>query len=196
MRKRNRSPFTGKCRAGIDFTNDPLLQGRLFSYTDTQLIRLGGPNFHEIPINRPVCPFHNNQYDGYHRMTINKGPVAYHKNSLQNNDPSPASEEEGGYVHYQEKVEGRKIRQRSESFNDYFSQAKMFWNSMSPAEKEHIISAFCFEVGKVNSKDVQQQVVDVFSHVDAGLAERVAKGIGVNPPPKDRESDETFTSWP
>ncbi|MBW8278526.1 catalase [Bacillus amyloliquefaciens] len=184
----------GNVVPGIDFTNDPLLQGRLFSYTDTQLIRLGGPNFHEIPINRPVCPFHNNQYDGYHRMTINKGPVAYHKNSLQNNDPSPASEEEGGYVHYQEKVEGRKIRQRSESFNDYFSQAKMFWNSMSPAEKEHIISAFCFEVGKVNSKDVQQQVVNVFSHVDAELAERVAKGIGVNPPPKDRESDETFTS--
>lgn len=98
----------GNVVPGIDFTNDPLLQGRLFSYTDTQLIRLGGPNFHEIPINRPVCPFHNNQYDGYHRMTINKGPVAYHKNSLQNNDPSPATAEEGGYVHYQEKVEGKK----------------------------------------------------------------------------------------
>lgn len=97
----------GNVVPGIDFTNDPLLQGRLFSYTDTQLIRLGGPNFHEIPINRPVCPFHNNQYDGYHRMTINKGPVAYHKNSLQNNDPSPATAEEGGYVHYQEKVEGK-----------------------------------------------------------------------------------------
>lgn len=98
----------GNVVPGIDFTNDPLLQGRLFSYTDTQLIRLGGPNFHELPINRPVCPFHNNQYDGYHRMTINKGPVAYHKNSLQNNDPSPATAEEGGYVHYQEKVEGKK----------------------------------------------------------------------------------------
>ncbi|MEC2234646.1 catalase [Bacillus subtilis] len=184
----------GNVVPGIDFTNDPLLQGRLFSYTDTQLIRLGGPNFHEIPINRPVCPFHNNQYDGYHRMTINKGPVAYHKNSLQNNDPSPATAEEGGYVHYQEKVEGKKIRQRSDSFNDYYSQAKLFWNSMSPVEKQHIISAFCFEVGKVKSKDVQRQVVDVFSNVDADLAEEIAKGVGVATPAKRKASKEILTS--
>ncbi|MEC1553334.1 catalase [Bacillus haynesii] len=179
---------------GIDFTNDPLLQGRLFSYTDTQLIRLGGPNFHEIPINRPVCPFHNNQYDGYHRMTINKGPVAYHKNSLQNNDPAPASEEEGGYVHYEEKVEGKKIRQRSESFNDHYSQAKLFWNSMSPVEKEHIISAFRFEVGKVKSKDVRRQVVHMFNRVDRELAKQIAAGVGVEPPEKDEGSNVTFKS--
>lgn len=111
---------------GIDFTNDPLLQGRLFSYTDTQLIRLGGPNFHEIPINKPVCPFHNNQRDGYHRQTINKGRVAYHNNSMAANTPAPATEEEGGFVHYQEKVEGSIIRTRSESFNDHFSQPKLF----------------------------------------------------------------------
>ncbi|MED1017251.1 catalase [Bacillus atrophaeus] len=184
----------GNVVPGIDFSNDPLLQGRLFSYTDTQLIRLGGPNFHEIPINRPVCPFHNNQYDGYHRMTINKGPVAYHKNSLQNNDPSPATEEEGGYVHYQEKVEGRKVRQRSESFEDYFSQAKLFWNSMSSVEKQHIISAFRFEVGKVKSKDVQQQVVDLFANVDATLAEHIAEGLGATPPDKNKESNESFHS--
>ncbi|MEC1027543.1 catalase, partial [Bacillus paralicheniformis] len=179
---------------GIDFTNDPLLQGRLFSYTDTQLIRLGGPNFHEIPINRPVCPFHNNQYDGYHRMTINKGPVAYHKNSLQNNDPAPASEEEGGYVHYEEKVEGKKIRQRSESFNDHYSQAELFWNSMSPVEKEHIISAFRFEVGKVKSKDVRRQVVHMFNRVDRELAKQIAAGVGVEPPEKDEGSNVTFKS--
>ncbi|PRS01674.1 catalase HPII [Bacillus atrophaeus] len=184
----------GNVVPGIDFSNDPLLQGRLFSYTDTQLIRLGGPNFHEIPINRPVCPFHNNQYDGYHRMTINKGPVAYHKNSLQNNDPSPATEEEGGYVHYQEKVEGRKVRQRSESFEDYFSQAKLFWNSMSPVEKQHIVSAFRFEVGKVKSKDVQQQVVDLFANVDATLAEQIAEGLGATMPDKNKESNESFHS--
>ncbi|KAA6449989.1 catalase [Bacillus atrophaeus] len=184
----------GNVVPGIDFSNDPLLQGRLFSYTDTQLIRLGGPNFHEIPINRPVCPFHNNQYDGYHRMTINKGPVAYHKNSLQNNDPSPATEEEGGYVHYQEKVEGRKVRQRSESFEDYFSQAKLFWNSMSPVEKQHIVSAFRFEVGKVKSKDVQQQVVDLFANVDAALAEQIAEGLGATMPDKNKESNESFHS--
>ncbi|MDQ0271475.1 catalase [Cytobacillus purgationiresistens] len=184
----------GSVVPGIDFSNDPLLQGRLFSYTDTQLIRLGGPNFHELPINRPVCPFHNNQYDGQHRMTINKGPVAYHKNSLQNNDPSPATEEEGGYVHYEEKIEGRKIRARSDSFKDHFSQAKMFWNSMTEPEKKHIISAFHFELGKVESKEVQQQVVDMFSHVDAELASEIAKGIGASQPAGENESTVTKSS--
>lgn len=179
---------------GIDFSNDPLLQGRLFSYTDTQLIRLGGPNFHEIPINRPVCPFHNNQYDGYHRMTINKGPVAYHKNSMQNNDPSPATAEEGGYVHYQEKIEGRKVRQRSDSFKDHYSQAKLFWNSMSEVEKQHMIEAFRFEVGKVQNKDVKQQVVDMFSNVDHFLAEQIALGVGAIVPDAANESKVTLSS--
>jgi catalase len=167
---------------GIDFTNDPLLQGRLFSYTDTQLLRLGGPNFHEIPINRPVCPFHNNQRDGFHRQTINKGPVSYHNNSIANNTPSPASEEEGGYVHYQEKVEGRKVRARSDSFKDHFSQAKLFWNSMSGPEKQHIIDAFSFELGKVKSKSIQQQVVDMFANVDLEMTKEFAKNIGAAPP--------------
>ncbi|SFC25588.1 catalase [Bacillus sp. OV322] len=178
----------GNVVPGIDFTNDPLLQGRLFSYTDTQLLRLGGPNFHEIPINRPVCPFHNNQYDGYHRMTINKGPVAYRNNSLQGNYPETSTKEEGGYEHYQEKVEGRKVRQRSESFNDHYSQAKLFWNSMTDTEKKHIIKAFRFELGKVKSKDVQQQVVDMFSNVDDYLAEQIAKGIGAKVPANSKAS--------
>lgn len=167
---------------GIDFSNDPLLQGRLFSYTDTQLSRLGGPNFHELPINRTVAPVHNNQRDGMHRMSINPGPVSYHKNSLAGNSPEPASEEEGGYAQYQEKVDGRKVRQRSESFKDHYSQAKLFWNSMTEVEKEHIIQAFHFEVGKVKSKDVQQQIVEMFSNVDVELAETIAIGVGVNPP--------------
>lgn len=184
----------GNVVPGIDFSNDPLLQGRLFSYTDTQLIRLGGPNFHELPINRPVCPFHNNQYDGYQRMTINKGPVAYHKNSLQNNDPKPASAEEGGYVHYQEKVEGSKVRARSDSFQDHYSQAKLFWNSMTEHEKEHIIGAFRFELGKVKSKDVQQQVVNMFGQVDRKLAEQIAIGIGAEPPMNIQESEVTASS--
>jgi catalase len=168
----------GSVVPGIDFSNDPLLQGRLFSYTDTQLSRLGGPNFHELPINRPVCPFHNNQRDGMHRMTINRGQTAYHKNSLAQNDPRPAAEEEGGYVHYQEKVEGSKIRQRSDSFKDHFSQAKLFWNSMTEIEKQHITAAFRFELGKVKSKDIQQQVVDMISAIDMRLAKEVAAGIG------------------
>lgn len=172
---------------GIDFSNDPLLQGRLFSYTDTQLSRLGGPNFHELPINRTVAPVHNNQRDGMHRMSINPGPVSYHKNSLAGNSPEPASEEEGGYAHYQEKVDGRKVRQRSESFKDHYSQAKLFWNSMTEVEKEHIIQAFHFEVGKVKSKDVQQQIVEMFSNVDVELAETIAIGVGVNPPTNKSE---------
>lgn len=172
----------GSVVPGIDFSNDPLLQGRLFSYTDTQLIRLGGPNFHELPINRPVCPFHNNQRDGYGRQTINKGQVSYHRNSLAANTPAPVSEEEGGYVHYQEKVEGRKVRARSKSFEDPFSQATMFWNSMSDAEKKHIIDAFSFELGKVKSKSVQQQVVDMFANVSLELATGFAEAIGANPP--------------
>lgn len=173
---------TGHVVPGIDFTNDPLLQGRLFSYTDTQLIRLGGPNFHEIPINRPVCPFHNNQRDGYNRMTINKGPVSYHKNFLASNTPATSSPEEGGFEHYQEKVEGRIVRNRSDSFKDHFSQATLFWNSMSKVEKEHIELAFCFEIGKVKNNSVKQQAVDMFANVDLELAKVIADSVGANPP--------------
>lgn len=172
----------GNLVPGIDFTNDPLLQGRLFSYIDTQLLRLGGPNFTEIPINRPVCPFHNNQRNGFSRQTINVGQVSYHKNSLANNTPSTSSAEAGGFVHYAEKVEGRVIQARSESFKDHFSQARLFWNSMSPPEKQHIIDAFSFEVGKVNSRDVRQQVVDMFVHVDHAMANTIADNLGVNRP--------------
>ncbi|MGN1400682.1 MAG: catalase [Bacillus sp. (in: firmicutes)] len=167
---------------GIDFTNDPLLQGRLFSYTDTQLSRLGGPNFHQLPINQPVCPFHNNQRDAMHQMQIHKGQVSYHKNSIDDNTPNPVSGDEGGYVHYTEKVEGKKVRKRSDSFADHFSQAILFWHSMSDVEKSHIIQAFSFELGKVKSKDIQQQVVDMFSQVDSKMAQKVANAIGANPP--------------
>ncbi|NYF25390.1 catalase [Sporosarcina sp. JAI121] len=172
----------GNVVPGIDFTNDPLLQGRLFSYIDTQLIRLGGPNFTEIPINRAVCPFHNNQRNGYSRQRIDVGQVSYHKNSLANNTPSTSTAKEGGFVHYAEKVEGRIIQARSDSFKDHFSQARLFWNSMTPPEKQHIIDAFIFEVGKVQNLNVRQQVVDMFVRVDKEMADRVADGIGVNRP--------------
>ncbi|RHW36753.1 catalase [Lysinibacillus yapensis] len=167
---------------GIDFSNDPLLQGRLFSYTDTQLIRLGGPNFHELPINRPVCPFHNNQRDGYGRQTINVGPVSYHKNSIHQNTPAPVPASEGGYEHYQEKVDGMKVRERSKSFEDHFSQARMFWLSLTDIEKEHLIKAASFEVGKVMRLEVRQQVVEMFSHIDGNLATQLAMNVGVQPP--------------
>ncbi|MFJ7972133.1 catalase [Psychrobacillus sp. NPDC096389] len=169
----------GNVVPGIDFTNDPLLQGRLFSYTDTQLIRLGGPNFHELPINRPVCPFHNNQRDGYGRQTINVGQVSYHNNSLAGNTPTPVSKEDGGYTHYQEKVDGHKVRARSESFKDHFSQATMFWNSMSEPEKLHIVNAFSFELGMCKEKTVREQVVEMLVNVDVDLASQVAKNLGL-----------------
>ncbi|MEO4054957.1 catalase [Solibacillus sp. CAU 1738] len=172
----------GNVIPGIDFSNDPLLQGRLFSYLDTQLLRLGGPNFTEIPINRPLCPFHNNQRNGFSRQMINVGKVSYHKNSLANNTPSTSTAAEGGYVHYADKVEGRVIQGRSQSFNDHFSQARLFWNSMSPPEKQHILDAFTFEVGKVQSRSVRQQVVNMFVHVDQALATTLADRLGVNPP--------------
>jgi len=167
---------------GIDFTNDPLLQGRLFSYTDTQLIRLGSPNFHELPINRPICPFHNNQRDGYGRQTINKGQVSYHNNSLAGNTPETTGETDAGYVHYEEKVEGRKIQARSNSFLDHFSQATLFWNSMSKTEKDHIIKVFSFELGKCQESSVKEKVVDMFANVNLEMAQQVAINLGIKAP--------------
>jgi catalase len=172
----------GNVVPGIDFTNDPLLQGRLFSYLDTQLIRLGGPNFHEIPINRPIAPIHNNQRDGYHRMTIDRGNVSYSPNSIQKNYPLPASDKDNGYVHYMERVDGQKVRQRSGSFKDFYSQGTIFWNSMSPAEKKHIVDAFHFEVGSVKDMGIRQRIVDMFNNIDGNLASQIAAGIGVNSP--------------
>ncbi|MGE6413394.1 catalase [Planococcus kocurii] len=167
---------------GIDFSNDPLLQGRLFSYTDTQLLRLNGPNFHELPINRPVCPFHNNQRDGFGRQSINKGRVAYQKSSFTNNTPAPVSEAEGGYSHYQEKMEGRKVRARSESFKDHFSQATMFWNSMTEPERKHIIEAFSFELGKCQEIWIREGAIEMFANVNLEMAQAIAKNIGVTSP--------------
>lgn len=164
---------------GIDFTNDPLLQARLFSYVDTQLIRLGGPNFNEIPINRPVVEVHNNQRDGFMRQTINKGKTNYFPNSIRGGCPMMASREAGGFIHHMEKVEGHKIRERSESFKDYFSQAKVFYDSMSEVEKKHILEAFHFELGKVEIKEIRQRMVYMIANVDLDLAKKVAEGIGV-----------------
>lgn len=171
---------------GIDFTNDPLLQGRLFSYTDTQLIRLGGPNFQEIPINRPIVPVHNNQRDGYMRQTINRGKVSYGPNSLGDNYPLQAKASEGGFTSYPERIDARKIRARSKSFLDHFSQAKLFFNSQSDPEKNHIIDAFSFELGKVQSNDVRHRMLGILSMVDKGLAAAVAFALRL-PVPEDPE---------
>ncbi|MBV9689835.1 MAG: catalase [Ktedonobacteraceae bacterium] len=171
---------------GIDVTNDPLLQGRLFSYLDTQLLRLGGPNFAQIPINRPLAPVYNNQRDGFHQHTINQGQSSYYPNSLGSGCPMLAPESAHGYVHYAEKVAGHKIRARSESFTDYFSQATLFWKSLSPAEQEHLIAAAHFELGKVETKEVRQRMVALLQHVDHDLAMRVALGVGIAVPADNR----------
>lgn len=167
---------------GIDFTNDPLLQGRLFSYTDTQLIRLGGPNFHEIPINRPIVPTHNNQRDGFMRQQINKGRVSYHPNSLGDGAPFQASVKDGGFSSYEEKIDARKVRERSRSFFDHFSQAKLFFNSQSDAEQQHIIDALSFELGKVQTKAIRERMLGLLSLVEKRLAAAVAYNLGTKVP--------------
>ncbi|WP_295485385.1 catalase HPII [uncultured Pseudomonas sp.] len=171
---------------GIDFTNDPLLQGRLFSYTDTQISRLGGPNFHEIPINRPVAPNHNNQRDAMHRQTIHKGRASYEPNSIDGGWPkeTPAGPQDGGFESYQERVDAHKIRERSESFSDHFSQARLFFKSMSPNEQQHIIKAYSFELGKVEREYIRErQVNEILANIDLDLAAAVAENLGL-PAPK------------
>ncbi|MGO3543011.1 MAG: catalase HPII [Pseudomonas helleri] len=171
---------------GIDFSNDPLLQGRLFSYTDTQISRLGGPNFHEIPINRPVCPFSNNQRDAQHRSTINKGRASYEPNSIDGGWPkeTPPAAQDGGFESYPERIDANKIRQRSDSFSDHFSQARLFFNSMSKHEQEHIIAAYSFELGKVEREHIRaRQVDEILANIDLELARRVAENLGL-PAPK------------
>jgi catalase len=169
---------------GIDFTNDPLLQGRLFSYTDTQLIRLGGPNFHEIPINRPVAPVHNHQRDGHMRQTINRGRASYEPNSLGGGCPMQAHANIGGFVSYGEKIDAHKVRARSASFFDHFSQAALFWNSQSAPEKDHLVQALQFELGKAETPHIRERMVGMLAHVDETLAKRVAQGLGLGIPTK------------
>ncbi|WP_353419448.1 catalase [Staphylococcus delphini] len=176
---------------GIDFSNDPLLQGRLFSYTDTQISRLGGPNFNQIPINRPVNEVHNNQRDAMHQMNVHKGQTAYHKNALNHNDPHTTPREEGGYEHYQEKVEGHKIRKRSTSFEDYYSQAKLYLNSLTKPEYEHMVAGFSFEIGMCKSIMVKQNAVNQLNKVDRQLAEEVAANVGVSVPEENEEVQST-----
>jgi len=164
---------------GIDFTNDPLLQGRLFSYTDTQLTRLGSPNFHEIPINRSITTIHNNQRDGHMRQQIAKGKVSYEPNSMGGGCPFQAMMKEGGFVSQEERVEGHKVRARSASFVDHYSQAKLFYNSQSAFEKTHLQNALVFELSKVTIPAIRERMVGQLAFVDKGLAQDVATRLGV-----------------
>ena len=172
----------GHVVSGIDFSNDPLLQGRLFSYLDTQLSRLGSPNFNEIPINRPVAQVHNNQRDGHMRQTINAGQSSYNPNTTGGGCPFQAKASEGGFVSYNERIDAQKIRARSKSFFDHFSQATLFYNSQSETEKNHIAKAFRFELGMVKSEAIRKRMLDMISRVDRNLAETVAGGLGMQIP--------------
>lgn len=168
---------------GIDFTNDPVLQGRSFAYRDTDYHRLGTGNINEIPVNKPIVETNYNMRDSYSRYRIDVDSVNYHKNSLAGNTPAEVPPEEGGYAHYPEKVDGHKTRERpGESFFDFFSQPRLFWNSMTPVEKVHIVETFTFHLGYVKSKSVRQQVVDMFVNVDQEMACQIANNIGVDRP--------------
>jgi catalase len=164
---------------GIDFTNDPLLQGRLFSYTDTQLSRLGSPNFHEIPVNRSLNPVHNNQRDGHMRQQINKDHTSYHPNSMGGGCPFQAKAAEGGFTSYAERIDAKKIRVRSQSFFDHFSQAALFYNSQSEDEKNHLTNALRFELSKVEIVEIRQRMIGLLSKVDKTLARNIADALGL-----------------
>ncbi|MDP9049376.1 MAG: catalase [Acidobacteriota bacterium] len=167
---------------GIDFTNDPLLQGRNLSYVDTQLSRLGGPNYTQIPVNAPKCPFMNMQRDGHMQMGPQAGRVSYSPSSLEASNPRQDPKQ--GFTSFQSEEHGGKLRIRSESFADHFSQALMFFNSQTATEQNHIISAFIFELSKVGSKDVRMRMVGQLANVDAKIAQRVADGLGMAGPIK------------
>ena len=165
---------------GIDFTNDPLLQGRLFSYLDTQMTRLGGPNFAEIPINRPKCPVMNFQRDGHMQMGVPQGRVNYSPNSLAGQ--GPREDPKRGYTSFAAREEGDKLRMRPTSFADHFSQARQFFYSLSEPEQNHVIAAFTFELSKVDTKAIRARMLSQLANVDMKVAQRVADGLGHQDP--------------
>jgi catalase len=146
------------------------------------LLRLGGPNFQEIPINRPIVPVRNNQRDGFMRQTINRGKSSYNPNTIGSGFPVQAKASEGGFTSYPERIDARKIRARSKSFRDHFSQAKLFFNSQSDPEKNHIVDAFSFELGKVKSVEIRERMLGILSLIDKGLAAEVAFALRMHVP--------------
>ena len=163
---------------GIDFSNDPLLQGRLFSYLDTQLSRLGSPNFHELPVNAPKCPFANHQRDGHMQMQRPTGRVAYEPNSLSDDSPREAPKQ--GFRSAPVPETGTKARVRSETFADHYSQARMFFRSQTKFEQAHLASALVFELSKVDHGHIREAMVGHLRHIDQELAKRVADGLGMD----------------
>ena len=180
---------------GIDFTNDPLMQGRIHSYVDTQISRLGGPNFHEIPINAPIAQVHNNQRDGMHRQAIHRGRVNYEPNSLGGGCPFQAGL--AGFQSFPEPIAEDKVRGNPMLFADHYSQARLFWLSQTPAEQAHIVSAFRFELTKVQVVGVRQRVLALLANIDKELVEKVAEGLGLDvPAPLPRAANLPLTEYP
>ena len=167
---------------GIEPTDDPLLQGRNFSYLDTQLNRFNGTNFSEVPINRPLAQVHNHQQDGYMRQKIHTGRVSYFPSSLDAGAVRLSPADEHAYRHVPQPLQGAKVRARPEKFKDYFSQARLYWNSLTEYEQHHLVDAARFELAHVEAEPVRARMVALFSLVDESLAQRVAAGIGVSPP--------------
>ena len=165
---------------GIDFTNDPLLAGRIHSYVDTQISRLGGPNFHEIPINAPVAQIHNNQRDGMHRQAINRGRVAYEPNSLGGGCPFQAGR--AGFVSFPEPVQSDEVRGKPERFAEHYNQATLFFDSQSKVEQDHIVNAFRFELSKLTVPAIRERVLSMLANVSDELVNRVAGGLGLPVP--------------
>lgn len=169
--------MTSNVVPGIDFSDDPLLQGRNFSYMDTQLSRLGTPNFHELPINRPVCPSSNNQRDAHMRHTINKGRVSYAPASLDGHSAEAVNSPDG-FISYPATINGPKVRVRSESFSDHYGQARLFWNSMAPHEKEHIVKALQFELSKVETREVRMRMLGHLAQINDVMAAQIGLALG------------------
>lgn len=176
----------GNIVPGIDFTNDPLLQGRLFSYRDTQLSRLGTPNFHQIPINKPVAPSYNNQRDGQMQTEIPKGQTAYFPNTLGAGCPHLSKLAEGAFSSYEERIDAKKVRTRSKSFIDFFSQPALFYRSLAPWEKTHLMEAYSFELGKCTHNHIKERMLWMVAQIDEDLASMVAENLGMEIP-KDIE---------
>ncbi|AGZ42949.1 catalase [Actinoplanes friuliensis] len=173
----------GHLPPGIDVTNDPLLQGRLFSYLDTQLTRLAGPNFHQIPVNRPHAPVNDMLRDGFHQQAVHAGVAPYRPNSLDGGNPFPAGDAENAFVDVPVRVaEAPKIRQNPASFDDHYSQVRLFWQSMTPVEKDHIIRAYTFELGKVYEQAIKERQLQCLANVDPILCAQVATGLGLPVP--------------
>ncbi len=179
---------TGHLVPGIEVTNDPLLQGRMFSYLDTQITRLGGPNFPQLPINRPHAPVNDLLRDGMHQTAVHTGLAAYVPNSIDDDEPLMAGVDEGGYVQTPQLVSGDVVRGAPASFDDHYSQATLFFRSLTPLEQDHVVEAFTFELGKCYEKVIKERELAVLANVDAELCERVAAGLGL-PAPTGRPAE-------